>query len=379
MKKKTHYTIYNPRTIVNTAKRSDDGWFWTKYSVYPYIGCEWGCEYCYWRDQKYNPHKPERDPEVAQYEDPFSQYIKVKQDAPEKLLKALKNKPRDLICIYGYQPVNDEFHYARKMLEVCLMLKFPVFIIEKSPMLLKDLDLFRQISKETYMNVGWSIITGFEDETFRMFEPYSPGVNSRFTAMKILSENGIFTGTILMPILPFIYDDERNIREVIKRTKESGGRYILDGGLTLWGECGTRFYKALEKHKPELIAPYKKLYDDSSGYSSYYAGIHDIVVKYCREYNIPYYIPRPVNHYPKEIRLNKHISGRLHTRARELQISCGDKNIEWAYRKAGRALNDLEKNIGDIYREQGVDGIAGIEGINKDTARRIAAYLGKTI
>lgn len=377
--KKKDYIIYNPRTILNTAKRSDDGWFWTKYSVYPYIGCEWGCEYCYWRDQKYNPHKPGRDPAVSLYEDPFSQYIKVKRDAHEKLLKALKNKPRDLIHIYGYQPVNDEFHYARKMLEVCLLLKFPVFIIEKSPMLLKDLDLFKQISQETYMNVGWSIITGFEDETFRMFEPGSPGVNSRFSAMKILSENGIFTGTILMPILPFIFDDEKNIREVIRRTKESGGRYILDGGLTLWGECGTRFYKTLEKHKPELVPRYKKLYDNSSGYSAYYADIHRLVVQYCREYNIPYYIPRPVNHYPEKLRLNKHISGRLHIRAREISLANGDKTAEWAFRKAGKAINDLEKNIGDLYREMGTDGISVIDGVNKETALAISAYLNKLI
>ena len=77
------------------------------------------------------------------------------------------------------------------------------------------------------------IITTKDDETRSIIESNALSVESRFKTMKKLSHNKIFTGTVFMPIIPFIYDDEENIELVIKKTKDSGGHYILDGGLTI--------------------------------------------------------------------------------------------------------------------------------------------------
>lgn len=203
------YKVYKTKTILNTQKHCDGGWFWVKYSAFPYIGCEWGCEYCYWRDEKYNPHKASRDPEVLRFDDPFSEYIKIKEDASKLLQKALKNKPRDLIYLNNYQPIDSKYQYTRKMLKVCLDLEFPVFINEKSPMLLRDLDILKKINKKAYLNIGWSIITTKDDQTRASFEPKAPAVTARFKAMRELAKNKVLTGTVFMPILLFIYDDEK--------------------------------------------------------------------------------------------------------------------------------------------------------------------------
>ena len=375
--KMADYQTYHTKSILNINKHSGDGWFWVKYSAYPYIGCEWDCQYCYCRDNKYNPHKPERDQSVLSYSDPFSQYIKIKEDAPEMLLKALRNRERDLIYIFAYQPVESQYHYGRKMLEQCLLLMYPVFLNEKSPLILKDLDLLKKISQKSFLNVGWSIITTRDDETRKIFEPGAPDTTSRFSAMKKLAENGIYTGTVFMPILPFIYDDEENIEGVIRKTKESGGKYILDAGLTLWGECGTHFYKILEKYDKNLIPKYHKLYNQTGNFDKYYIDIHKTIVKYCRKYNIPYYIPRPVKHFQKEVQLNKKIAGKLYVRVKEMQLSGESGYKEKALKKSARKLDYLEKGIEEIYHVEGINGIIKAIGCGNNLARWIEEQVNK--
>ena len=94
---------YKPNSVLNVHKHVDGGWFWDKYSAFPYMGCYYGCEYCYWRDEKYN--RLAREPEAAGLNDPFSQYIKIKTNAAELLGESLANKPKEIIYIDGYQPI----------------------------------------------------------------------------------------------------------------------------------------------------------------------------------------------------------------------------------------------------------------------------------
>lgn len=369
------YKTYQPKTILNTHKHSDGGWFWDKYSAVPYVGCEWACEYCYWRDEKYNPHKPSRDPEVLKFDDAFSQYIKVKESAPELLRRALTKKPKDLIYLDCYQPIDSKFQYVRKMLEVCLDLGFPVFINEKSPMLLRDIDLFKEINGKSYLNVGWSIIATQDDPTRRAFEPKAPPVSARFAAMKKLAANNIMTGTVLMPVLPYIYDSSQNIEAVVKKTKEAGGQYVLDGGLTLWGYTKTHFYKALKKYDPGLLEKYDKLYADDKAFSKHQADMHQKVIEYCQKYELSTTIPRPVNFYPEELQVNKRIAEKFYLEARELNLSGQRSYREWTYRKVAWALDDLTDGLSEIYRDKGVAGILEIKGIGKSLATQIEKFL----
>ena len=360
------YEVYKTKNILNIQKHCDGGWFWVKYSAYPYTGCEWGCEYCYCRDERYSHYK------TQEFEDPFSQYIKIKENAPELLRKSLKNKPKDLIYLDNYQPVETKYRYVREMLKVCLELEFPVFINEKSPLLLQDLDILKKINERSYLNVGWSIITT-EDKTRRIFEPKAPSIKSRFNAMKKLADNNIMTGTVFIPILPFICDNKKNIEAVIKKTKECGGEYILDGGLTLNGYCGTHFYRVLGRYNPDLVTEYKKLYANPKLLSKHTFKVHEQVLKYCKKYGIKHYIPRPVSFYPEELQINKKIAEILYLEARELQIS-GDYR-EWAYRKAAWSIDDLKESIEKIYREKGIDGLLQIRGIGKKLASLIEEFL----
>lgn len=369
------YKVYSTKHILNIHKHCDGGWFWTKYSASPYLGCEYGCTYCYCRENKYDPHKREIDPEVVGLDDPFSEYIKIKDKAPELFRKSITDKPKDLICLDSYQPVEKIYGYSREILKICLDIGFPVFINEKSPLLIRDLDILKEINNKSYVNVGWSIISCKDDEVLSIFEPNSPTDESRYNSMKQLSDNNILTGTVFMPILPYIYDTEENIEGVIKSTKENGGKYILDGGLTLNGYCKTFFFKFLEKYDSSLIEKYERLFSSDKLYSQVNIKIHKKVLNYCNKYNIQNYITRPIKFFPPEIQINKKVSERLFLKAREIQLGGGDKFREWAYRKAAWEIDELKDNIGEIYRNEGSNGLIKIKGVGKSIAIEIEQLL----
>ena len=133
MARRTTFVPYTPRTILNKARRADS-WFWTRYSAYPYIGCQHGCAFCYCRERKYSP-----------YEDPedFAHVIKVKENAPELLRRALGRVPIDTVFTGDYQPAERKFEVSKRMLQVCRDLGFPVFVLERSPLVLRDLELLQ--------------------------------------------------------------------------------------------------------------------------------------------------------------------------------------------------------------------------------------------
>lgn len=368
------YGEYAPRSIINTAKRPDSGWFWTRYSATPYSGCEWGCSYCYCRDEKYSPYKPGRNPEATAFADPFSECIRAKLAAPAMLRKALGKKPRDIIYLHGYQPIDRKYRYMRAMLEVCRDLGFPVFLNEKSPLLLHDLDVLEQVDAAQHLNVGWSLITT-DDAVRQAFEPHAPPVSARLEAMARLAERGIETGTVFMPILPFIADNAEAIEALVAATKEHGGRYVLDGGLTLWAQCGVHFYQRLNEVRPDLVPQYQALYADWRAVSARSAHGHRLVVETCRRHGLTLYIPRYRGHYPQKLQLNKRIAAALHLQAREWSLSGQGGHREWAYRKAGWALDEMTESVADLYRREGASSLLKIDGVGKSLATSIEAFL----
>jgi DNA repair photolyase len=131
MGRKTVFIPYSPKQVLNKHKRPDH-WFWVRYTTHPYIGCQHGCEFCYCRENKYAPYEDMAD---------FAYMIKIKENAPSLMRRALAKTPKDIIFLGDYQPAERKFKISRKMLEVCLELDFPVFILERSPLVLRDLDL----------------------------------------------------------------------------------------------------------------------------------------------------------------------------------------------------------------------------------------------
>lgn len=360
---KTRYIEYKPKRILNTHKHIDGAWFWSKYSANPYLGCEHACEYCYAREEKYNPYDTAKQ---------FHQIIKVKMNAPELLEAELSKKPMNIIIPGHYQPVDTKYRLMRKMLEVCLKLNFPVLLIAKSPLLLKDLDLLQEINKKCWCGVMWSIISAKSGKWSDTFEPRTPKVESRFEAMRKLVDKGITTGTAAMPILPFILDSKENISELVKTTRDHGGKFVLYASLTLADKQKKHFYHYLDKGFSGLKTKYEELYGGKYDPGPIYNKRMAIIVKEeCKKVGITDYMKRPLKFWPENKRLNKEIAAYLFRKVRELELQSAPSYKLWAYRKAAWAIDELEYDIKEVYEKMGIKGLINIKGVGESIGKEI--------
>jgi len=358
--------LYKTKKIINDHKRSDDGWYWTRYSAIPYKGCVHGCRYCYCWDQKYAPHADYRS---------LNKVVMVKENAVELLKKELAKKPRDVIAVGDWQPAEAKFKLSRKMLEVVHQLKFPLMVIERAPLLCRDLDILQSISKQTDAYVGFTIVTTRDDDTRLHFEPRGPSTRGRFRAMKRIADAGIMIGTLAMPILPHIFDSDEELRLLVKMTADAGGKFVLFGGMTLWGTCKNIYIEALREYNPSLIPLTEEWDGNKARKTQWVRRCHLTIAEECERQGILHHIPRPTSFYPEEFRRNKRIAGMLHLKSRDLDMEGQSRYRVGAYFKAGRTIDQLLVDIGDMYKQKGRAGLLALEGIGEKLASEIKTLL----
>jgi len=369
------YAQCQPKRILNVHRHVDGGWLWTKYSAHPYVGCQEGCVYCYWRDEKYNMLA--RDPAASHLPDPFSQYIKVKTNAAELLRRELVRVQKDVIAVGDYQPAEGKYGLSREMLKVCAELGFPTLILEKSPLVLRDLDVISKINQRVWACVMFSIVRSDSNGYGGVFERYAPRIEGRFRAMRKIADTGILTGTAFMPILPYICDDDSNLETVVKKTAENGGKFVLAAGLTMSGAQATYFLEALRRHDPELIEKYRRLYEDeySSADAQYVGKIGLRVRDFCAKYGILDRMPRYIPEGP--LAMNKRIAEYVFNRCYQLELEGAPSYKVWAYRRAGWTVDELDRDILALYKERGARGLQRLPSIGPSLAAFIAEKLDK--
>ncbi len=368
MSRRTVFIPYRPKSILNKGKRADH-WFWSRYSAYPYIGCQHGCAFCYCRERKYSPYDDPRD---------FAYQIKVKENAPELLEHALRRVPVDVVFTGDYQPAERKFGLSRRMLEVCRDLGFPVFVLERSPLVLRDLDLLREIHTRAHAVVAFSIIST-EDAPgaarVRRIENLAPAAEKRLAAMEQFASAGITTGTCAMPLLPELCDDEATLTALVRETREHGGQFVLAGGLTLADQQRDFFMGVVRSELPDLAARYETLYPAGSYGPSPEAWRRTArrVRELCVEHGIRDRVPRPVIADDKRAR-NKRLVEWLADCAYTMDLA-GDTRGMWEYRKAAWAIEDLPQEIGLVQRTLGVRGLASVPGIGQKLAGEMETWL----
>jgi DNA repair photolyase len=364
------YHEYRPRKIANVHKHVDGPWFWGRYTAHPYVGCRSGCEFCYARGERYL----RRDPET------FDTLIGVKVNAVELLRQELPKLARDVIAVGDWQrPAEDRYRLSRGMLEVVRDLDFPLFITERSPLLTRDLDLLTDINERAWVGVTYSM-SSVDPALKRVFEPHSPGVKLRLRAMAQLADAGILVGANLMPVLPFVGDDEAHLEDVVRAVKDHGGAFVLGGGLTMDGVQARRTLAAACQIDPALEPRFRELYAwNPSGEPSYSppgdynAHLGLMIRELCTRHGILDRMPRYVA--PGPLAVNKRIAERLFLKTYDLELEQAKEYRLWAYRKAAWTVDELPESIADVYGARGEAGLRELPAIGKKLATQIAGWL----
>ena len=221
-----------------------------------YRGCTNGCIYCDSRSKCYQINHDFED-------------IEVKSNAVELLEDRLKSKRKK--CMIGtgsmtdpYIDLESEIANMHKCLELIEKYGFGVTIITKSSSILKDLDLLNKINEKAKCVVQITLTT-FDEDLCKIIEPNVSTTKERFEVLKTMRDNKIPTVVWFCPILPFINDNEENIRGLLNYCKEANVWGILCFGMGMTLREGNReyFYKKLDEHFPGLKEKYIEKYGDS--------------------------------------------------------------------------------------------------------------------
>lgn len=237
-----------------TSFKSNDNFFPFDYKMNLYRGCNHGCIYCDSRSDCY---------QIKNFDK-----VLAKENSIKMLDEELKRKRKTGIIATGSMsdPYNYFELYEKQTYEALKLINkhgFGVWITTKSDLVIRDIKLLKDISRHSIVYISFSITT-FDDNISKKIEPNVALSSQRFNAMKKLSDEGIYTGTWLNPMLPFITDNQENIKEIVKRTYESGGKYVFCYfGMTLRSGNREYYYRMLDRHFPQVEAMYIKTYGDS--------------------------------------------------------------------------------------------------------------------
>lgn len=232
-----------PKKIVNKVNSPD---LHFGFSMNPYQGCEHGCVYCYARNtHEYYGFSAGLD---------FESKIIVKENAPALLEKHLMQSDWQAVPIMlsgntdCYQPQERKFEITRKMLEVLVRYRHPVGMITKNSLILRDLDLLKELAENQLVHVMISITT-LDESLRRMMEPRTASAIKRLQTVEQLAKAGVPTGVMNAPIIPGLNHHE--IPEVVKAAADHGASTIAMTVVRLNGSIGKIFEDWLRKNFPD--------------------------------------------------------------------------------------------------------------------------------
>ena len=226
------------KRLLTPARASEQFFFRTDWTLNLYRGCNHGCVYC--------------DSRSVCYHMEHFDCVRVKKDCLPALENELRAKKRAGVVSMGaasdaYNALEAQLGVTRGALMLLKRYGFGVAIPTKSDLIARDADVLSALAKQGYACVAFSITTA-DEQLAALLEPNAPSPARRFAAMQTLAQGGVPVGTWLNPMLPYLTDTVQNVREVLHRTADAGGKFALcHFGVTLREGDREYFYGALDE------------------------------------------------------------------------------------------------------------------------------------
>jgi len=304
--KDIRYFGTDPRSLLNSPATTGMS-FW---SINPYVGCAFGCAYCYARyahryvAERLTAANATADGAQEQLADlppwlAFERRVFVKREAGAILRRELR-RPARLQALHRetvvigtatdpYQPAERRFRITRGVLETLAEHDgLSVTIITKSPLVTRDADLLVRIAARSRLSVHVSLITA-DRELARRLEPRAPTPEARLRAIARLRAHGIEVGVNVMPVLPGITDAPRLLESLVRAVAESKASYLGACALRLQSAARQRYLPFIEAEFPHLAPRYRSTYGRSALVGERYRqGLRDHFRALCAEHGVVY-------------------------------------------------------------------------------------------
>ena len=287
------------KTILSKVKYGNE-WYGIDYNMNLYRGCPHSCIYCDSRSNCYH---------IENFD-----LVRGKENALYILEQELSKKREKGIIGIGsmsdtYNPKELEYEQTRGALKLISKYGFGVSIDTKSDLILRDIDLLKEINSKNNVIIKFTITTP-NDELSKIIEPNVCVSSKRLQAIKKLSDNGIFTGIIMNPMLPFITDKEEDIKELVKLAYENGAKFIHTYmGMTLRENQRDYYFDKLDQHFIGIKEKYIKYYGDKYNcIVPNYKRLYKVFTDECTKYGILYDMKDIIKAYKKEIKSNEQIT-----------------------------------------------------------------------
>ena len=228
-----------------------------KWALNPYRGCTHACEYCYAR--KYQRHL-----EMGTGDD-FSTMILVKTNLPEALTREVSRAgwAHESVAVGTatdpYQPIEGHYKLTRRCLEVLVASHTPFSIVTKGPMVVRDLDVLQQATRQGDCRIYLSI-PSVDEAAWAKLEPGTAPPAQRLRAVRQLTDAGIDAGILMMPLVPGITTSRPIVERTLRAFAEAGARFVGTCVARLDPGVREHFLGFLGREYPSLVEGYVRLY-----------------------------------------------------------------------------------------------------------------------
>ena len=231
------------------------------YVINPYVGCPHRCMYCYAEFMK----------RFSNHDEPWGTFVDVKIRSTSTRPINLAGKNVFLSSVTDcYNPLEEKYELTRKLLQQLRYSGAAITILTKSALVLRDLDIFRQMPDIT---IGVSMNT--TDDLFRQeIEPGAASVLNRLYDLKTLRENGIRNWMHVSPLFPHFSD----WKALLEAAAGFTDRFTFEN-LKLRAAALPRVLLYITQKHPQLKELYEQIYRQNN--MDYWRSTRKEILAFC--------------------------------------------------------------------------------------------------